>query len=310
MAQSIAAALDERWMREWRSCDLVYANSVRSARAIRALAPDAPLLAHVHEPDWTLHNIESPGDMAVIVGGGHPIIAVSDAVRSTLVNDFGVSPSRVHMIHGVVCLKRPDLPDHARSVRQSLGISDTAFVVGAAGTLDWRKGSDLFVQLARRLRIERPDIDLHCVWVGGDSSWDRFERVRLEFDAKKSGASDRIHFVGEHSNPWPFYESFDVFVLMSRADPFPLVALEAASISRPIVCFADAGGIPEFVSGGGGFVVPYLGLEEMTNRVIELHDDPDLRRSLGQQAAERLRAQYDTDTTIRRIADLVFATAH
>ena len=157
--------------------------------------------------------------------------------------------------------------------------------------------------------MQRPDADIHCVWVGGGSGWDDFERARLEFDAKKSGASDRIHFVGEQSNPWPFYESFDVFVLTSRADPFPLVTLEAASIGRPIVCFADAGGIPEFVAGGGGFAVPYLGLEEMTNRVIELYDDPDLRRSLGQEAAERLRTEYDTDTTIRRIAALMFATA-
>ena len=30
---------------------------------------------------------------------------------------------------------------------------------------------------------------------------------------------------------------------------------------------------------------------------------------MGQQAAESLRAGYDTDTTIRRIADLIFATA-
>ena len=247
--------------------------------------------------------------MAVMIGGSHPIIAASGAVQSTLVNDFDVVESRVHVIYEVVCSPRRNMPDQVMSLRRSLGIPDTAFVVGAAGTLDWRKGPDLFVQLARRLRMQRPDVDMHCVWVGGDSSWDRFERVRLEFDAKKSGAADRIHFAGEHANPWPFFELFDVFVLMSRADPFPLVALEAASLGRPIVCFADAGGIPEFVSGGGGFVVPYLGLEEMTSRIIELYDDPHLRRSMGQQAAESLRAGYDTDTTIRRIADLIFATA-
>lgn len=308
-ARNIATVIDERWMRGWRSCDLVYANSVRSARAVRLLSPDAPLLAHVHEPDWTLHNIESQSDVGLIVGGSHPIIAASGAVKSTLVNEFDVLASRVHVIYSVIRLTRPQAHDQVRSVRQSLGISDTAFVVGGAGTLDWRKGADLFVQLARRVRMQRPEADVHCVWVGGGSGWDDLEQARLQFDAKKSGAGDRIHFVGAQSDPWPFYELFDVFVLTSRADPFPLVTLEAASIGRPIICFADAGGIPEFVSGGGGFVVPYLGVEEMARQVIELYEDPHLRRSVGQRAAERLRADYDPETTIRRIADLIFATA-
>ena len=307
--RTIQAAIDERWMREWRDCDLVYANSVRSSRAVRALAPDAPLLAHVHEPDYTLHHVESPDDVALMVGGSHPIIAVSGAVKSTLVDEFDVSPSRVHLIYPGVCLTRPDDPHRNGSVRRSLGISDKAFIVGGAGTVDWRKGTDLFVQLAQRLRERRPDIDLHCVWVGGDPSWGGHNRVRLDFDVEKSGLSDRVHFVGEQANPWPYYDLSDVFVLTSRAEPLGLVAFEAATLGRPIVCFANAGGMPEFVTGGGGFVVPYLGLEEMASRVIQLHDNPHLRRSLGQEAAQRLRSGWDTETSIRRIADLIFETA-
>ncbi len=309
-AKRVAASLDERWMRDWRTCDLVYANSVGSARAMRALEPTAPLLAHVHESEYSLHHTESPQDVATIVGGRHPIIAASGAVQETLVGDFGVSRSRVHVVHEFIRLPPPTIEEEAvRSLRRSIGIPDSAFVVGGSGAIQWRKGADLFVQLARRLATMRPHADIHFVWVGGGMSSEPLERIRVELDAQKSGVSPRIHFVGPHANPWPFYRLFDVFTLTSRADPFPLVALEAASIGLPILCFAGGGGMPEFVSGGGGFTVPYLGVEEMATCVLQLLDDPQARSSVGHRAAEQIREAHDANVAVPRIAELIATTA-
>ena len=309
-AQRLAAAVDERWMREWRSCDLVYANGVASARAMRALGPGSPVLAHVHESGYSLHHTESRGDVAAIVGGTHPIIAASRAVESTLVDGFGVSASRVHVMNSFIGLPPPRVPVQVvESVRASLGIPDGAFVVGGMGTIEWRKGSDLFVQLARRVAILRPTADIHFVWAGAESSADPLERVRIDIDIAKSATSDRIHFVGAHPDPWPFHQLFDVFALTSRAEPLGLVAIESASIGRPVICFADAGGMPDFVAGGGGFIVPYLDLDGMARRVLELYDDRDLRVSLGRRASEQVRGRYDAATIVPEICDLILQTA-
>jgi glycosyltransferase involved in cell wall biosynthesis len=309
-AKRVAAALDENWMREWRSYDLVYANSVGSARAVRALAPNSPLLAHVHESEYSLHHTESRQDVSLIVDGRHPIIAASGAVKSTLVDEFGVSGSRIHVIHEFIRLPPPVVDNQAvQSLRASLDIPDDAFVVGGAGTIEWRKGADIFVQLGRKLAVMRPDAEIHCVWVGGARASEPLERVHMDIDVKKSGTADRIHFVGEHPNPWAFYHLFDVFALTSRADPFPLVALEAASIGRPILCFAGGGGMPEFVADGGGFALPYLGVDEMAGRVLELHDDAELRSALGQSAGAQVRDSYDAAVVVPRIAELIVATA-
>ena len=297
-------------MREYRAADLIYVNSVGGARALRALAPSSPLLVHVHESDYSLHYTESPGDVSVIVGGQHPIIAASDAVRSTLVDDFDVSPSRVHVIHSFINLPPPPVAAReVQSLRDSLGIPSGAFIVGAVGTIEWRKGPDLFVQLASRLAAVRPDADIHCVWVGAERPTERLERIRVDLDLRKSSAGDRVHFAGAQTNPWVFYHLFDVFALTSRADPFPLVALEAAVTGSPVVCFTGAGGMPEFVADGAGFCVPYLAVADMADRVLELYDDPELRASLGKTGAERVREAYDAATVIPRIAELIAATA-
>jgi glycosyltransferase involved in cell wall biosynthesis len=309
-AQQIAAAVDERWMRQWRSCDLVYANSVGSARAMRALGPRSPLIAHVHESSYSLQHTESQADVAAITGGRHPIIAASRSVESTLIEDFGVPPSRLCVMNSFIRLPPPAVPTQVvESLRSSLGIPAGAFVVGGAGTIEWRKGPDLFVQLARRIAVLRPDTEIHFVWVGAESPSDPLERVRIDIDVTQSGASDRIHFVGAQSDPWPFHHLFDVFALTSRAEPLGLVAIEAAAIGRPVLCFAGAGGMPDFVTGGGGFIVPYLGLEEMALRVLELYDNPGLRRSLGEEAAEEVRRGYDAEMVVPRIGELILATA-
>jgi glycosyltransferase involved in cell wall biosynthesis len=81
--------------------------------------------------------------------------------------------------------------------------------------------------------------------------------------------------------------------LPSREDPFPLVCLEAAAFEKPILCFENAGGMPEFVEEDAGFVVPYLDVEVMCQRVAQLHDDPQLLSQLGQVAANKVRNRHD-----------------
>lgn len=309
-AQRISAAIDERWMHEWRSCDLVYANSVGSARPLRALRPTSPLLAHVHESGYSLHHTEASGDVAVMIGGHHPIIAASRAVKATLVEDFGVGASRVHVMNSFIKLPPPHVTrEAALSLRASLGISRDALIVGGAGTIEWRKGPDIFVQLARRCALLRPQAEIHFVWLGAGSPSEPLERTRIEIDVATSGLSDRVHFLGPHPSPWTFHHMCDVFALTSRAEPLGLVAIEAASLGRPIVCFADAGGMPDFVAGGGGFVVPYLDVEEMATRILSLYDDPGLMASMGQKGAEYIAGRYDAASVVPQIGELILATA-
>ena len=62
------------------------------------------------------------------------------------------------------------------------------------------------------------------------------------------------------------YLSLDIFLLTSREDPFPLAAIDAGILGMPIFCFDKATGIAEVVDSS--FVVPYLDVEEMANRIL------------------------------------------
>ena len=83
----------------------------------------------------------------------------------------------------------------------------------------------------------------------------------------RRGWQSQVRFVGPAPTPLPYMLAADVFLLSSREDPFPLVCLEAADCGLPVLCFADAGGMPLFVQEDAGAVVPYLDVDEMANQL-------------------------------------------
>lgn len=272
----------------------VYSNTVTNGHILDALHERGrPMICHVHELDMMIRRYGRENFEAV---RRHTCryIACANAVKANLVDNHQIDPGLVDVVHEFIELQdRADLsPEGRRDLLNELGIPENSRVVGASGTTDWRKGPDLFIQLARAVHQKRPGLPVHFVWIGGaQPGTARFEE--LQHDVRAIQMEGRIHFVGPRSNPLAFFALFDLFALVSREDPFPLVCLEAASLRKPIVCFDGAGGAKEFVEGDCGFIVPYLEVDTMADRVLTLLESEDLRRGCGDRAAEKVRARHD-----------------
>ena len=44
-------------------------------------------------------------------------------------------------------------------------------------------------------------------------------------------------------------------------------------MGKPIICFENATGISEVICEGGGYVVPYLNIEKMVEKILFYHDN-------------------------------------
>ena len=283
----------------WRLCDklarqdygLIYANTAASWRALRFLkSVRASLLLHVHELESEIMGRVGLENFAHLKSRASIVVACSDAVKAYLVNDHDIRPESVRVVHEFV----PDIASpHANTatVQQELNLPANARVVGACGTVDLRKGADLLVPLALCVKRQMPGVPVHFVWVGDFDLNGRDQRLILA-DARKCGLDDRVHFIGPRRDALPYMRCFDLFVMLSREDPFPLVNLEVASLGKPIVCFQGAGGSPELVKDDAGFVVPYLDLEAMTDRIVQLLQQEEMRRRLGHAAQRRMLERH------------------
>jgi glycosyltransferase involved in cell wall biosynthesis len=283
---------------------LVYSNTITNGEVLRDLEPlDIPVICHVHELEfWIKYRVPSE-TLPHVLKHTTRYIAVSGAVKRCLEELLGVPAEKIEVVHEFVKVGGMLRTSAGASTRESLGIPNDSVVVGGSGTTDWRKSPELFVQLARAVHELTSGTQPHFVWVGGESSGPAWGA--LWHDITRLGLERYVHFVGVQVDPRPFFEAFDIFTLVSREDPFPLVALEAAALGVPVICFDRAGGAPELVEEDAGIVVPYLDVPAMARAVTDLIASPERRRALGERAASKVRARHDVEVQAPRIAEIV-----
>jgi glycosyltransferase involved in cell wall biosynthesis len=192
----------------------------------------------------------------------------------------------------------------ADRIRSELGLPDERRIVGMAGTIEWRKGPDLFLLVARGLADMMTNPPM-MVWVGGFS--DAITEYQLTSERRRLGLEKMVVFLGAKENPYPYYDSLDLFLLSSREEPFGAVALEAAALGIPTLCFQGCAGAETFIKGGCGVVVELFDTKAMAQSVRELLIDGERRRRLGGKAAEVCREEHHFDVLLPRLIEEILS---
>jgi glycosyltransferase involved in cell wall biosynthesis len=269
--------------------DLIYANSIVSVAIACALKQEnTKVLAHIHEMKVNIQKY-APNLNSLIPKLDH-VIAASKIVKKQLVAHWEFTDNAVSVIYEMSKIKP------ARPVEK---ISNT-FRVGAVGTVGWRKGIDVFLQLVNYLNLYFPEHNVDFVWVGPISD---SQRLEIASELEKMKVQHKVEITGSIENPVSYFKSFDVFVLTSREDPFPLVCIELGMLGKPILCFEGATGTAEVLDTENVF--PYLDIRAMAEKVIDLLNQPIAVKRLG-EANKEIFSKYSTDNICTQIDDLIF----
>jgi len=119
------------------------------------------------------------------------------------------------------------------------------------GQLIVRKGIPMLLEVYKKL-VRMSSVSLELVLIG-EGPLEQYIR-----GFKRENNLARIYLEGQVSyvEVARYYKTFDVFVLLSRADCNPLVIFEALHAGIPIVCSENAGNAPDFiVPGKNGYIV-------------------------------------------------------
>ncbi|MGL4237273.1 glycosyltransferase family 4 protein [Tabrizicola sp.] len=181
-----------------------------------------------------------------------------------------------------------------------------AFVVLGAGTINYRKGVDLFIATLARLKTRAPDVPWRFVWIGGSlklKTGDDYT-VYLADQIERSGVSDDIAILPATSAIEAAYATADVFLLPSRLDPLPNVGIDAMAKGLPVLCFDRTTGMAELLRDAEvaeACVAPYLDIEALADRLIAFATIPIRREEVGR----RLAAFANTKLQIDHYADTI-----
>ena len=233
-------------------------------------------------------------------------MVVSKSVGDALSREYGVGSDRVELVQGFISpnhLCALERREQRERVRKSFGWPENVFTVGGCGTLGWRKGTDLFLQIARDISRTRGCENVRFLWVGGGK--EDQEALEFDHDLRVLGLEGRCSRIPATTDVLHFYSAMDVLAVTSREDPFPLVMLEAASHGIPIVCFADSGGVPEFVGEDAGLIAPYLDVPGFVAHLIRLQEAPELRARLGAAALSKVLTQNSVEIQAPKLQKII-----
>lgn len=173
-----------------------------------------------------------------------------------------------------------------------------AFIVLGAGTVGFRKGVDFFLATAMAVHRDSGGDRFRFVWVGSgyrpteDMAYSVYLREQLE----RSGLHDYVTFVSEVTDLQPIYAITDAFLLTSRLDPMPNVAIDAAYRGIPIVCFKNASGMADLLLSDpetARSVVDHLDPLAAGSVILSLARDHDLRTRMADATRRLARSTFD-----------------
>ena len=192
-----------------------------------------PLVIHVHatefdrsrgKPNPTVFGIEKDG-----MNNADHIITVSNLTRNTVINNYGIDPSKVTTVHNAVTPLTPEqlnVPEHKSKDK----------VVTFLGRITMQKGPEYFVEAAYKVLKNNPNV--RFVMAG---SGDMMNKMILL--AAERGISDRFHFPGfqKGSQVYEMLKASDVYVMPSVSEPFGISPLEAMQMGVPSIISKQSG---------------------------------------------------------------------
>ncbi|MGA2243453.1 MAG: glycosyltransferase family 4 protein [Verrucomicrobiota bacterium] len=293
-----------------RKVRLIHANTVAVAEEVAVLAGlKLPIVWHVHEMPFAINCFQGGRPFAEASRFATAFIAASEGVRQGLVDGGSIPAAKITVIREFIpwieTSPEARLAQRVR-VRKELALPAQAFVAGMCGTVEWRKGADLFVGAARQCRAEFPGRNIYFLWVGAPDH--ALTQRQVDHDLRLAGLTDTVRFIGGKSDSLPYLAAMDVFALTSREDPFPLAMLEAAALGLPIVCFSRSGGGPEFVAGDAGVIVEYADSLALARALARLSGEPALCRQLGDAGRAKVRDHYTVEKQAPKILQFLGET--
>ena len=285
-----------------QSNSLIYVNTLVPGDVAEQLASlDIPIITHVHELENAIKRWCVKEHLEALVRLTNHFIAASPPVARNLENSHDVDSARITTIYEyIACQKQSAARLDRAAIRKQKGLPISGFIIFGCGTTDWRKGPDLFIEVAdhaKKLGLK----DAYFLWIGVDTG----EVQELEAKVRRLGLEDCVRFLGEAQDARSYFAAGDLFLLTSREDPFPLVCLEAADCGLPIVCFDKAGGMPDFVQDDAGYVVPFEDTKAMAEKLVALCFDREERVRRGAVACQRVRARHDIAVAGQEIFDII-----
>ena len=216
------------------------------------------------------------------------------------IGKLGVPENKRTVVYDGIRLDEMDQHADGGLFRKKFGIPDEAFTVGLVGLLIPWKGQELFIDAAKALTAEFPE--LRMLIIGGTpeecSAYEQALRQRVALE----GLDNSIIFTGHVTNMPVVYNGLDVVVSASTLpEPLGTVVIECMAMGRPLIG-PNHGGAAEMADHEETALLFEAGNStSLAAEIRRLYKDSSLREKLGKNARIKALATFAVDEHVRRV---------
>lgn len=221
-------------------------------------------------------------------------VACSKFVSESYIRYFGMRRDRAEVILNSFDPNFLRMSDRSLAdLSNELGLPVDSFIYLNVGRLDPQKNQKTIIEAFRRVAEKIPNAYLLLVGKGSIES----DLRKLAVD---SGFGNRILFLGRRKDIGDLLELADVFVFPSFFEGLPVALIEA--MFKRLPCIASNMEVFQevIVNHETGLLVNPNSAEDLSGCMLNLHDDSNLRRRLGESAYMHSSSHFSVRVTAEK----------
>jgi colanic acid biosynthesis glycosyl transferase WcaI len=227
--------------------------------------------------------------------GSDRIVVVTPAFKDYLVKRLNMAAGNIFVVQNGVETDVFDPGRAALNLKNKLGL-DGKFVVSYIGTMGMAHGLESVLDAAAELQHTHPTIAFLFVGEGSDK-----ERI---ISAATSKNLINVRFVDEQPReriPDYIHASDACLVLLKKSEIFktviPTKMLEFMSCARPVILGVDGQARKIIEEAHAGIFIQPENVSDLTDAVVRLASDPELRNSLGRCGRQHILQHFSRAQT-------------
>lgn len=194
-------------------------------------------------------------------------IAVPSEFAARSFYEMGISPAKIiRTPYGVDTERFKPAPQHRET---------GAFRVLTVGNLGVEKGTTYLLDSLSLMSCS--DVELSLVGSLDSYITQRLLSFRWPFRFVGAVAQDQLPH---------YYNASSVYCLLSVQEGMSMTVLEAMACGLPVIASENTGASDIVTDGVNGFIVPLRDTHTITDRLLRLYQDPELRHEMGRRARE------------------------
>ena len=223
-------------------------------------------------------------------------IAVSESIKKHLIDYFGVDKKKIIVINNFIDSSVINITQGKSKIIKELCLDPSNYIVGYIGRFDIKeKGIDILIEAAK-LSITNKN-GLVFVFIG-----DGIDKHFLTNETRT--IREIVRIVETKNDIFNYMQIFDLFVLPSRIDPFPLVMLEIAYMKIPFLG-SNVDGIAEFVDDNiNGLLFESENSRDLVKKIEFLLKHRNYGKKIGEKLYNKVIENYTAEENVKKLQEL------